>query len=91
MGESAEKQERVAEELDMEVDVKEDDYCCAWKDRLGENSLFEWWRWRTQEVMNAIASKTGWSSGGEKDASKILRSRSSAENPKESCLVRCVV
>lgn len=61
------------------------------EDRLGENSLFEWWRWRTQEVMNAIASKTGWSSGGEKDASKILRSRSSAENSKESCLVRCLV
>ena len=51
-----------------------------------ENSLFEWWRWRTQEAMNAIASKTGWSSGGEKDASKILRSRSSAENPKEAVL-----
>lgn len=34
--------------------------------------------------MNAIASK--WSSGGEKGASKMLRSRSSAENPKEVAL-----
>lgn len=56
-GESAEKQERVAEELGMEVDVEEDDYCCARKDRLGKNSLFEWWRWRTQEVFKTIASK----------------------------------
>ena len=30
-GESAEEQERVAEELGVEVDVKEDDYCCARK------------------------------------------------------------
>ena len=30
-GESAEKQERVAEELGVEVDVKEDDYCCVRK------------------------------------------------------------
>lgn len=35
-GESAEKQERVAEELGVEVDVEEDDYCCARKDRLGK-------------------------------------------------------
>ena len=30
-GESAEEQERVAEELGVDVDVKEDDYCCARK------------------------------------------------------------
>lgn len=56
-GESAEKQERVAEELGVEVDVEEDDYCCVRKDCLREDSLFEWWRWRTQEVLKAIASK----------------------------------
>ena len=54
-GESAEKQERVAEELGVEVDVEEDDYCC--EGSPWENSLFEWWRWRTQEVLKTIASK----------------------------------
>lgn len=75
----------MAEELGVDVDVKEDDYCCARKPwiNMGKTVCLSGEGGEPRRFSRPLPLR---SPGGEKDASKMLRSRSSAENPKEGAL-----
>lgn len=75
----------MAEELGVDVDVKEDDYCCARKPwiNMGKTVCLSGGGGEPRRFSRPLPLR---SSGGEKGASKMLRSRSSAENPKEGAL-----